>query len=144
MMLEFDIKVATKRSALYCIKFERHPNNEMSHAAFDVKKVRFCDELESETVSKVFPYKKLHHLLGHIGKNITIEIGKHLKYDVTERNNMPCEHCTIAKAQRKNLPKISNHVKSNKINERLYLDGSSIKRLSINDKAKVIMNSKRF
>ena len=35
-------------------------------------------------------------------------------------------------------------MKSNNINERLYLDGSSIKKPSNNGKAKISINSKRF
>ena len=101
IMLEFNIKVATKCSALCCMKFEHYLNNEINNATFDSKKMRFCDELETTTVTKALPYEKLDHPLGHMGKNIIIEIEKHLKYNVTRQNKLLHEDCTVAKAQRK-------------------------------------------
>ena len=39
----------------------------------------------------------------------------------------PCESCTVAKVNQKNVPKISDHVKSTRPGERMFLDLCSVK-----------------
>src|SRR5687767_271154 len=39
----------------------------------------------------------------------------------------PCEPCTVAKAKHMNAPKVSDHVKSTRPGERMFLDLCSVK-----------------
>jgi hypothetical protein len=125
--LVFDIKVCTNRGALYCMKYRRHPSpSEIGNVNVDSMKEMSYDEF--------------HQLIGHVGKQMTVKIAKLIGYKLKHQNVPPCESCTVAKAKRKEIVKKSDHVKSEAINERIFLDISSVKV----PKDKTPINSKRF
>jgi hypothetical protein len=86
IILEFNIKVTTKCSILYYIKFEYYLNNEINNVALNIKKAWFYDKLKTKIELKVLPYEELYCILGYMGKNMMIDIRKYLKYKVTQQN----------------------------------------------------------
>jgi len=131
MQIIFDAKVMTWHGALYCVKFRRCKNNisELINASKNLQEMQYINYLE------------FHNLISYIGVKITELIGKNLGYIFTDSENKICENCLVGKVQRKNILKVSIHIRSTIISERLYIDRSSIKKLR---KKKIKINTKRF
>ena len=87
-------------------------------------------------------YEKLHKLLSHPSPRATKQTAVALGIKLTDKiySKNLCSSCTVGKAQRKDIPRESEHVESEVIGERKFIDISSVK----NPKNKTIqINSKR-
>ena len=75
----------------------------------------------------IAPYTTVHDWLGHIGKELTVATAKQLGIKVTGSDKGAYEDCFTAKAKKKGVSKNSDHVPSDDVNGRIFLDLSSIK-----------------
>jgi hypothetical protein len=105
--LKFDIKVTTASGVVYCMYLQR--DTELAnHAVF-------------------YNLTEAHERLGHSHKDATRATTNAIGLHLRKREMKKCSTCTIAKAKQKNVIKISDHVKSNVVGERMFLDLSSVK-----------------
>lgn len=82
---------------------------------------------DSKKLPKISPVKTARERLGHCDEDKTRKTAKQLGWKLTRGSLPQCEGCTEARAQQKNIPMDSDHVKYGKINGRIFLDISSIK-----------------
>jgi len=109
--IKFDIRIETRRGALFCGYFKRR--QEVGAG--------------STESGAVFPIAKVHQILGHGGEDDARKTAKALGWRITRGSLAPCEACTIAKAKQKNVCKESSGEKASKVGERMYLDQSVIR-----------------
>jgi hypothetical protein len=110
----FDIVIPTDKGAVYCVYLKR--GYEMVNmAAQDIKP------------KMTMTIKQAHERFGHIGKDKTWAMAKHLGIKVTQEKLKPCEGCTVAKAKQKNVPQVnSTQVCATRFGDRVYSGISTI------------------
>ena len=113
--VRFDIKIATKKGAIYCGMLKRSD----------------AQATETESVhygvgTKISP-QMAHALLGHACMRTTTEAAKHMGWILSEGNGKPCQDCAEAKAKQKNIPKITEGKKADVPNGGLFMDLATIK-----------------
>ena len=113
MAIKFDIKIPTPKGAIYAMYFNRS-----------------C-ELANPSVQSALPTPKMsiekaHRLLGHLNEEETRRTAKALGWELTRGTLKPCDGCTKGKAKQRNVPKVSDHVKSTESNGRIFLDLSKV------------------
>ena len=106
--LMFDIKIKTKKGVIFCLYFKRKSR---------------IDEVSAVSISGI----KAHEILGHHGKTRTRAIANRLGWKITGSKEYICYNCTTSKAKQKSVPKKSTHQVSDKSNERIFLDISTVK-----------------
>ena len=130
MELRFDIKITTKRGALYCMYMKRN-SGDVVGAQVDSNDPEESTSGMSSVKNEMKPtigIEKAHHLFGHASEDETRKTAEALGYRVVRGTLKPCDACTAAKAKQKNVPKASEHVPAGKPNERVFLDISTIKK----------------
>jgi hypothetical protein len=105
--LEFDIKITTASGVVYCMYLQR--DTELANPAV------FYNVTEA------------HERLGNYHKDATRATTKDIGLNLRKGGTKKCSACTIAKDKQKTVIKISDHVKSNVVGERMFLDLSSVK-----------------
>lgn len=71
---------------------------------------------------------KAHEVFGHMGEANTRRNCEHLGIKLKKVAFKPCKDCAIGKAKQKNVPKISQGKKSIKLNDRVMIDITTIKK----------------
>ena len=120
--LVFDIKVPTPKGFLYCMRVIRDNDVSEESGSPGVDK-----DIKTQKKKKTMNIKTAHDALGHMDEERTRKAAKQLGIEITRGTLKPCKDCAAGKAKQKNVPKVSNHVPSTKVNERIYLDIASIK-----------------
>ena len=113
-VLKFDVVINTPKGVLYCIRIKRSTSEAGNPNVDKVNNV-------------IAPYATVHDWLGHMGKELTVATAKQLGIEVTGSDKAACEDCLTAKAKKKGVSKNSEHVPSDEVNGRIFLDLSSIK-----------------
>jgi hypothetical protein len=70
---------------------------------------------------------KAHRLFGHPNEDVTCQMAKSLKIEITRGKVLKCKDHTIAKAKQKNVPSNEDAVAPTAIGEIFYLDMMSVK-----------------
>jgi hypothetical protein len=79
------------------------------------------DQGNTSTAAKQVDINDAHMLFGHLSENVTTMTAKRLVWCLTGEKQR-CIHCSIGKGRQTNVNKVSNHIVSNKIGERMFLD----------------------
>jgi hypothetical protein len=120
----FDIKVPTSRGVLYAMYMKR--KGEVASVATEGQNPKKPTRITIE---------EAHVQLGHASEDITRNTAKHLGWELKPGGMKPCEACATAKAKQKNVPSVSEHVKSTENNGRIFLDIATIKEPSSGERA---------
>ena len=133
--IKFDIKIPTKEGCIFAVWIERGSQKGSELELANLTGTRI------ESVHKSISYGLMHQKLGHMGKDATIQIAEYLGYTVqVEEDQAPCEHCAVAKAKQKNVPKITSRPAPNSNAEMMYLDLCSIKQRKQGPKVNALKN----
>ena len=81
--IKFDIKIKTKKGAIYCMYFKRH--SEITVATKD-------------TVQKI-SLQKAHDLFGHMATDTMSKTTEALGYEIARGGMKPCVSCAMVKAK---------------------------------------------
>ena len=90
--MTFDIKISTRKGALYCAYMKR-----------EVANVGVSDQNKKK---KKISINLVHQIFGHVDENATRKMAEALGFELTRGNMKPCQSCVVAKAKQKNVPKI--------------------------------------
>jgi Arginine methyltransferase-interacting protein, contains RING Zn-finger len=116
--VRFDIKISTKSGVLYCALLKRHM------VEGDIGAVVLSNNQDSSIRLNI---KTAHDRLGHCDEERTRDTARLLNWSITRGTLPPCRDCAAAKARQRNVPQVSNHVPTEDINGRVFLDVSTIK-----------------
>jgi len=111
----FNIKIETSRGVLFAVRIDN--KNEMMAAVND-------QEIAIKSTKNV-DINEANSLLGHLSEKSTREIASKFRWTLTGTKEK-CIHCAIGKGRQANVEKKSNHVVSNKIGERIFLDVAAV------------------
>ena len=133
MELRFDIKITTKRGALYCMYLKRDDLGEVMGGQVETttsidKEVNSKKSLKDDKLKPKIGVDKADCIFGHASEDETRKTAEALGYRVVRGTMKPCDACAAAKAKQKNVPKKSEHVKAERPNERVFLDISTVKK----------------
>ena len=120
-VIRFDIVIPTRHGAGYAGHFKRVKDNSLRTIATVGK----ADDEEQKKVT--MSIQKAHVLFGHNSDLITQKVASYLDIRITRGSMKPCDACTIAKAQQKNVAKTSSGEKTKDVNGRWYHDISTVK-----------------
>jgi hypothetical protein len=111
----FNIKINTSRGILFAVRI----NNKLEMIAATE------DQGNTITAMKKVDINDAHMLFGHLSENIMRMTAKRLGWCLTGEKQK-CIHCAIGKGRQTNAYKVSNHIMSNKIGERMFLDLAAV------------------
>ena len=136
--LVFDIKINTPKGILFCMHVKRNRNEEAANLMLN-EESKAQGFIEVALNANKMDMNKAHEIFGHMGQDQTRKICTHLGLDMKKVSFAhTCESCIMGKARQKNIPKISQHDRSNEPNGRIYLDISIIKKPKSNDQVKKV------
>ena len=92
--IKFDIKIKTKKGAVYCMYFKRH--SEISATTKDAP--------------QKISLQKAHDLFGHMATDTMRKAAAALGYEITRGGMKPCAACAIAKAKQKKIARNDEEV----------------------------------
>ena len=116
MELKFDIGIRTRAGVLWCMYFACDNDSEVANISIKVDK----------NIKPDMNIKLAHARLGHFGEDLTKKTSKQLGWKLACGSLGTCEPCTIGKAKRKKLPKVTKHpLEKGQI--RMYIDQALIK-----------------
>jgi hypothetical protein len=107
MKLKFDIKSTTASGVVYCMYLQKH--------------------MELANPAIFYNLAEAHARLGNSHKDATRATANTIGLNLKKGGMNKCSALTITKAKQKNVVKISDHIKSNTVGERIFLDISSVK-----------------
>jgi hypothetical protein len=110
-VVKFDIKVETGRGRVFAACFRRRIDE---HSEFGLSNIRMN-------------ILQAHRRLGHSNEGTTRKIARSLGCDITRGSLDTCEACAVAKAQQKNVTKVSKKPGAAHPNERVFIDLAYIK-----------------
>jgi hypothetical protein len=128
VMITFDIIVPTRKGKLFCTRIKRREAaNEVSLLTSNDDDIRNTQESDSDDEEwiQTMNITKLHAILGHAGEQICRDTAKQLNIKLSKGSLRPCAACLSAKAKKESL-NVHQHKRSEKNNERIYLDLSRI------------------
>jgi hypothetical protein len=119
VVIEFDIKVETKKGVLYCMRVKRNPvGNETGMAGANDEKI---NEDKKKPKAKMMNIQTAHEKFGHMDEARTRAAAAHLGITIVREMLKPCKDCAVRKAKQKNVPQQSDHEQSSKLNEKFFL-----------------------
>ena len=92
--IKFDIKIKTKKGAIYCMYFKRH--SEITVATKD-------------TVQKI-SLQKANDLFGHMATDTTRKTVVALRYEIIKEGMKPCAASSMEKSKQKNISRSNEEV----------------------------------
>jgi hypothetical protein len=106
LFLTFDIKINTGRGCVFAACFRRQT---ATPREFGLSNIRMS-------------ILQAHRRLGHSSEDITRQSAAALGWKITRGSLGACEACAIAKAQQKNVVKVSDRPNANQPNERVFME----------------------
>ena len=122
--IRFDIKIPTKAGCIFAVWIERGTKHQLAVGELELANVA---SRRSDGLPRPISYDLMHQKLGHMGKAPTLQIAKYLNYAIQDAPQKPCEHCAVAKARQKNVPKTNQRPSPAANGELMYLDLCAIK-----------------
>jgi hypothetical protein len=110
-VVKFDIKIETGRGCVFAACFRRRIDE---HSEFGFSNIRMN-------------ILQAHRRLGHSNEDTTRKIDRSLGWDITRGSLDTCEACAVAKAQQKNVAKVSKTLCAAHSNDRVFVDLAYIK-----------------
>jgi hypothetical protein len=125
-IVNFNIRISTGTSCIWCGYFKRHPIvPELGAAAAPVKAI--APAAPAAKLIKM-PIMKAHDLIGHGDQEKTKATAVALGWTICHGGWCRCVHCAKAKAKRKNIPKDTDHEKAEKPGGRIFTDITSVRK----------------
>ena len=122
--IRFDIKITTRKGAIYCMYFKRNQKTEVGATATENK----------------MNIVKAHGLFGHGHEDNNRKTAKALGIDIVRGTLPPCAACTAAKAEQKAITKNVKYKPATTNNERIYTDTATLYKTMKNGKKEKIFN----
>ena len=122
--VDFDIVINTPKGLLFCMYFK----HKESLSEKNLLSTEGSEGIKVSTKKKQISATLAHEILGHMGEaRRRAATTKHMGFELTRGSLQAFESCATGKAKQKNVPQISDHNPATKINERIFLDISTIK-----------------
>jgi hypothetical protein len=122
-IVNFDIRISTGTSCIWCGYFKRHPIVLELGAAAPVKTI--APAAPAAKLIKM-PIMKAHDLLRHGDQEKMKATAVALGWTICRGRWCRCVHCAKAKAKRKNIPNDTDHEKAEKPGGRIFTDITSV------------------
>jgi hypothetical protein len=123
--VNFDIRISTSTSCIWCGYFKRHPIVPELVVAAPVKALASA----AAAVKPItMPIMKARDLLGHGDQEKTKATAIALGWTICRGGWCRCVHCAKAKAKHKNIPKNTDHDKAAKPGGRIFTDITSVRK----------------